>query len=136
MHVQGYVDQEDFFISPLQHQSIFLKMPWFHRMRANLSLPDRVIYFKHKDRDISLKVDDKGHTIPIVSQDSLQKSIKFAIFAYLIFVKDSSESANSLSSKIRNLCQEEIDFKVFINEFFGLFYGLYSKETSSFKGRR
>ena len=43
IHVQGYVDREDFFISPLRHQDVLLGMPWFHKMRAKLSLPDRVI---------------------------------------------------------------------------------------------
>ena len=50
IHVQGYVDREDFFISPLQHQDVLLGMLWFHRMRAKLSLPDRVIYFNHDDK--------------------------------------------------------------------------------------
>ena len=121
IHVQGYVDQEDFFISPLQHQDVLLGMPWFHRMRAKLSLPDRVISFKHKDKEVSLKVDEKGHTIPIVSQIAIQKSIKFASFAYLIFVKDSSESANSFQSDTSNSCQEEVDQKVFLNEFSNCF---------------
>ena len=49
IHVQGYVDREDFFISPLQHQDVLLGMPWFHRMRAKISVPDRVISFKHDD---------------------------------------------------------------------------------------
>ena len=117
VHVQGYVDREDFFISPLQHQDVLLGMPWFHRMRAKLSLPDRVISFKHNDKEVSLKVDEKGHTIPIVSQVSIQKSIKSACSAYLIFVKDSSESANSFQSDTSSSSQEEIEQKVFLNEF-------------------
>ena len=67
IHVQGYVDREDFFISPLQHQDVLLGMPWFHRMRAKLSLPDRVISFKHDDKEVKLKVDEKGNTIPIIA---------------------------------------------------------------------
>ena len=67
IHVQGYVDREDFFISPLQHQDVLLGMPWFHGMRAKLSLPDRVISFKHDDKEVKLKVDEKGNTIPNVS---------------------------------------------------------------------
>ena len=59
-------------------------------MRAKLSLPDRVISFKYNDKEVSLKGDEKGHTIPIVSQVSIQKSIKFACSVYLIFVKNYS----------------------------------------------
>jgi hypothetical protein len=36
-------------------------------MRAKLSLPDRVISFKHDDKEVKLKVDEKGNTIPNVS---------------------------------------------------------------------
>ena len=120
IHVQGYVDWEDFFISPLQHQDVLLGMPWFHRMRAKLSLPNRVISFKYDDKEVSLKVDEKGHTIPIVSQVSLHKSMKSAAFAYMVFVKDKSESATSFSNN-NNLSQEEIEQKVFLDEFFDCF---------------
>ena len=64
-------------------------------MDANLKFLDRVISFKHKSREVSLKVNHKGHTIPIVSQESFQKSIKFVISAYMIFVKDSPQRALS-----------------------------------------
>ena len=86
-HVQGYVDQEDFFISPLKHRDVLLGAPWFHRMATTIKFPDRVISFNHRGRDITLEVNDKGHTIPLVSQDALYKSIKSTLFAYLIFVK-------------------------------------------------
>lgn len=59
IHVQGYVDREDFFISPLERQDVLLGMPWFHRMRAKLSLPDRVISFQHDDKGVKLKVDER-----------------------------------------------------------------------------
>ena len=101
IHVQGYVDREDFFISPLQHQDVLLGMPWFHRMRAKLSLPDRVISFKHDDKEVKLRVDEKGHTIPLVSHVSIHKAIKSSCFAYMVYVKDTS--LNSSSSNLNNL---------------------------------
>ena len=42
---------------------------------------------------------------------------KVACFAYLIFVKDSFESANSLKSDTSSSSQEEITHKEFLNEF-------------------
>ena len=48
VHIQGYVDQEEFFVSPLVHQDVILGAPWFHRMAAHLVYhPDRVITFHH-----------------------------------------------------------------------------------------
>ena len=41
-----------------------------------LVTPDRVITFKYKGRDINLNVNEKGHTTPIVSHDSLKESIQ------------------------------------------------------------
>ena len=70
LHVQGYVDQEDFFISPLKHQDVLLGAPWFHHMATTIKFPDRVISFNHRGRDITLEVNDKGHTTPLVSQDA------------------------------------------------------------------
>ena len=78
-------------------------------MRAKLNLPDRVISFKHNDKEVNLKVDEKGHTISIVSQVFIQKSIKSACCTYLIFVKDSSESANSFKLDTSCSSQEEIE---------------------------
>ena len=76
LHVQGYVDQEDFFISPLKHQDVLLGALWFHCMATTIKFPNRVISFNHRGRDITLVVNEKGHTIPLVSQDALYKSIK------------------------------------------------------------
>ena len=64
LHVQGYVDQEDFYISPLKNQDVLLGAPWFHCMAANLKFLDRNISFQHRGREICLQVNDKGHTIP------------------------------------------------------------------------
>ena len=74
-------------------------MLWFHMMADSLKFLDRFIYFKHKGREVILKVNDKVHTIPIVSQEYFQKSIKFAIFVYMIFVKDSPQCVYSLLSE-------------------------------------
>ena len=113
------MDREDFFISPLQHQDVLLGMPWFHRMRAKLSLPNRFISFQHDDQEVKLRVDEKGHTIPLVSHVSIHKAIKSAAFAYMVYVKDTS--LNSSSSNLSNLSQDEINQKVFLDEYASCF---------------
>ena len=98
IHVQNFVDQEEFFISPLSSKDDILGAPWFHRMAAKLEFPSRTISFNHRNRDISIMTKDRGNTIPIVSHASLQKSIKKSLFAYLIFVNDPVYSKESYAN--------------------------------------
>ena len=88
LHIQGYVDQEEFYVSPLLHEDVILGVPWFHRMAAQLMFPDRVISFHHRGRVFSLSTREKGNTIPVVSHVSIQKAIKSSLFSYMVFVKD------------------------------------------------
>lgn len=83
-HVQGYVDQENFYISSLLHKDVILGAPWFHHMVAQLKFPKRVITFTHRGREIRIKTKDKGNMIPLVSHEAIQKPIKSSI---CIFVK-------------------------------------------------
>ena len=108
-------------------------MPWFHRMRAKLSLPDRVISFQHDDKEVKLRVDKKGHTIPLVSHVSIHKAIKSATFAYMVYVKDTS--LNSSSSNLSNLSpQEEINQKVFLDEYEFFFTNSIPRELPPSRG--
>ncbi|MCO5567413.1 hypothetical protein L7F22_021104 [Adiantum nelumboides] len=88
LHVQGYADKEDFIISPLKNEDVLLAAPWFDCMAASLTFLKRKVTFKHKGRDITLHVNEKGHTIPLVSHDSFDKAMKSSISVYMIFVKD------------------------------------------------
>ena len=36
LHVQGYMDNKEFFISPLGNKDVILGAPWFHRVYAKL----------------------------------------------------------------------------------------------------
>ncbi|MCO5587194.1 hypothetical protein L7F22_041141 [Adiantum nelumboides] len=113
LHVQGYVDKEDLLISPLKNEDVLLGAPWFDRMVASLTFPERKVTFKHKGRDITLHVNEKGHTIPLVSHDSFDKAIKSSISAYMIFVKglpSLNEVSPNGSLKVDN------DLHSFLNE--------------------
>ncbi|MCO5612729.1 hypothetical protein L7F22_066998 [Adiantum nelumboides] len=70
-HVQGYVDQEEFYISPLSTEDVILGGPWFHRLAAVLEYPTKTISFKFRNRDISIHTEDRGSTIPIDQQEFL-----------------------------------------------------------------
>ena len=67
IHVQGYVDQEEFYVSPLVHQDVILGVPWFHRKSTLFKFPERIITFSHKGKELEIKVNVKGQTIPVVN---------------------------------------------------------------------
>ena len=106
IHVQDYVDQEEFYVSPLSAEDVVLGAPWFHRVAALLEFPSRVISFQFRNRDISIGTEDHGNTIPLVSHASLQKSMKKSLFAYLIFANEPLSSKQSESNPNENELRE------------------------------
>ena len=78
-------------------------MPWFHRLYANIQFPEKIVSFTHNGREISIKAQHKGNSIPIVTSDSAKKVIKNSLFAYIIHVKDSPSpcvNENSLHDNV------------------------------------
>ena len=59
-----------------------------------------------RDREIKIRTEQKVNTIPIVSSDSIQKSIKSYIFSYLIYVQSLHDSNSSLSINATNVDKE------------------------------
>ena len=64
-------------------------MPWFHCLYAKIQLPKNIVSFTHQGREISIKAQHKGNTIPIVNSNFAKKAIKKSLFVYMIHVKDS-----------------------------------------------
>lgn len=87
LHVQDYSDGEAFFVSPLVHKDVILGTPWFHKNYENLEFPSRTIILKTRDRQIKIRTEAKGNTIPIVSSDAIQKVIKKSLFAYMVCIQ-------------------------------------------------
>ncbi|MCO5574838.1 hypothetical protein L7F22_028631 [Adiantum nelumboides] len=87
LHIQGYVDKEDFFISPLKHEDVILGAPWFDRLSASIKFPERKISFKFMEKDMYINAQESGSSIPLVNDQAFDKSRKSSIFAYMIFVK-------------------------------------------------
>jgi len=80
LHVQNYVDKEDFVISPLQHQDVILGTPWFDRLGASIKFPERKVSFSYRGKDILLDVSEAGNTIPIVQTQVFDKVMKNSPF--------------------------------------------------------
>ncbi|MCO5597152.1 hypothetical protein L7F22_051228 [Adiantum nelumboides] len=76
LHIQGYVDKEDVFISPLKHEDVSLGTSWFDRLAASIKFPERKISLKFREKDMYINAQELGSTIPIVNDQAFDKSIK------------------------------------------------------------
>ena len=63
LHVQGYVDLDDFYIMTLEDCDVFLGMPWCHKVCAVVDTFNRKITMTHKGKSIVLDVKLKGESI-------------------------------------------------------------------------
>ena len=59
VHIQEYVDQEDFLISLLRHYDAVLGTPWSHHKQVQIVYPDRLLKFIHKGRKKERKKERK-----------------------------------------------------------------------------
>ncbi|MCO5557356.1 hypothetical protein L7F22_010919 [Adiantum nelumboides] len=67
LHIQGYVDKEDFFISPVKHEDVILGAPWFNRLAASIKLSQKRISFKFREKDMYIVAQESGSTISVSS---------------------------------------------------------------------
>ena len=75
LHIQDYVDAEEFLIMPLEGCDVLLGMPWFHRLKASTDFFHRKIAFSHRGKSIVLDVKLKGDSIPIVTAATISKDL-------------------------------------------------------------
>ncbi|MCO5594935.1 hypothetical protein L7F22_048970 [Adiantum nelumboides] len=120
LHIQGYVDKEDFFISPLKHEDVILGAPWFDRLAASIKFPERKISFKFREKDMYIVAQESGSSIPLVNDQAFEKSIKSSIFAYMIFVKDSLSEVNKTQVNESGMHEDLVLFKL-LNQFQDVF---------------
>ena len=107
IHVQDYVDSEEFFIMPLDGCDVLLGMPWFHRLKASAQLFEKKIAFTHRGRNIVLDVKLKGDSVLLVSASAISHVIKHHISAYLVFAKAREEVCES---NLSSLDEERLQF--------------------------
>ncbi|MCO5552340.1 hypothetical protein L7F22_005851 [Adiantum nelumboides] len=120
LHIQGYVDKEDFFISPLKHEDVILGAPWFDRLAASIKFPERKISFKFREKDMYINAQESGSSIPLVNDQAFDKSIKSSIFAYMIFVKDSLNGVDETQVN-ENGMKVDLELSNFLNQFQDVF---------------
>ncbi|MCO5597790.1 hypothetical protein L7F22_051872 [Adiantum nelumboides] len=120
LHIQGYVDKEVFFISPLKHEDVILGAPWFDRLAASIKFLERKISFKFREKDMYINAQESGSSIPLVNDQAFDKSIKSSIFAYMIFVKDSLNGVD-VTQVNENGMQVDLELSNFLNQFQDVF---------------
>ncbi|MCO5572884.1 hypothetical protein L7F22_026645 [Adiantum nelumboides] len=120
LHIQGYVNKEDFFISLLKHEDVILGAPWFDRLAASIKFPERRISFKFREKNMYIDAQESGNTIPLVHTHAFDKSIKSSISVYMIFVKDSLSDVNKTQVNESGL-KEDLELSKFLNQFQDVF---------------
>ncbi|MCO5586141.1 hypothetical protein L7F22_040081 [Adiantum nelumboides] len=120
LHIQGYVDKEDFFISPLKHEDVILGAPWFDRLAVSIKFPERRISLKFREKNMYIDAQDSGNTIPLVHTHAFDKSIKSSISKYMIFVKDSLSDVNKTQVNESGI-QEDLALSKFLSQFQDVF---------------
>ncbi|MCO5571737.1 hypothetical protein L7F22_025485 [Adiantum nelumboides] len=120
LHIQGYVDKEDFFISPLKHEDVILGAPWFDCLAASIKFLERKISFKFREKDMYINTQELGSSIPLVNDQAFDKSIKSSVSAYMIFVKDSLNGVDETQVN-ENGMQVDLELSNFLNQFQDVF---------------
>ncbi|MCO5564160.1 hypothetical protein L7F22_017816 [Adiantum nelumboides] len=120
VHIQGYVDKEDFFISPLKHEDVILGAPWFNHLAASIKFPERKISFKFREKDMYINAQESGSSIPLVNDQALDKSIKSFVFAYMIFIKDTLNGVDETQVNEYGM-QVDLELSNFLNQFEDVF---------------
>ncbi|MCO5557114.1 hypothetical protein L7F22_010670 [Adiantum nelumboides] len=120
LHIQGYVDKEEFFISPLKHEDVILGAPWFDRLAATIKFLEKKISFKFREKDMYINAQESGSTIPLVNDQAFDESIKSSIFAYMIFVKDFLNGVNETQVNESEM-QEYLELYNFLSQFQDVF---------------
>ncbi|MCO5550947.1 hypothetical protein L7F22_004442 [Adiantum nelumboides] len=133
LYIQGYVDKKDFFISPLKHEDVILRAPWFDRLAASIKFPEKRISFKFREKDMYIVAQESGSSIPLVNDQVIEKSIKSSIFTYMIFVKDSLSDVNKTQVNERGM-HEDLELSKFLNQFQDVFIDNISGELPPKRG--
>ncbi|MCO5602145.1 hypothetical protein L7F22_056273 [Adiantum nelumboides] len=97
LHIQNYVDAEEFHIMPLQDCHVLLGIPWCYRLHAVVDTFHKKITLVHRGKTHVLDVKLKGESVPVVSAFAISSVIKNHLSAYLVFAKEVHEVESNLS---------------------------------------
>ncbi|MCO5551719.1 hypothetical protein L7F22_005223 [Adiantum nelumboides] len=133
LHIQGYEDKEEIFISPLKHEDVIPGAPWFDCMATSIKFPERKRSFKVRKKYMYINAQELGSTIPPVNGQAFDKSITSSIFVYITFFKDSLNGVNETQANESGL-HEYLELSNFLNQFQDIFIDNNSRELSPKRG--
>ncbi|MCO5597457.1 hypothetical protein L7F22_051535 [Adiantum nelumboides] len=96
LHIQSYLDAEEFHIMPLQDCDVLLGIPWCYRLHAVVDTFHKKITLVHRGKTHVLDVKLKGESVPVVSSYAISFVIKNHLSAYLVFAKEVHEVESNL----------------------------------------
>ncbi|MCO5549002.1 hypothetical protein L7F22_002468 [Adiantum nelumboides] len=106
LHIESYVDAEEFYIMPLDGCDVLLGIPWMFRVQGILDAYNKKITVPSKGKTLIPDVKLKGESIPTVSASAITSVMKKRLSAYLVFAREVSacdESNLSLLDKERSM---------------------------------
>ncbi|MCO5590838.1 hypothetical protein L7F22_044813 [Adiantum nelumboides] len=74
LHIQSYVDAEEFHIMPLQDCDVLLGIPWCYRLHAVVDTFHKKITLVHRGKTHVLDVKIKGDSVPVVSASAISSA--------------------------------------------------------------
>ncbi|MCO5598239.1 hypothetical protein L7F22_052331 [Adiantum nelumboides] len=87
LHIQSYVDAEEFYIMPLDGCDVLLGIPWLFRVQGILDAYNKKITVQSRGKTLILDVKLKGESIPTVSASAISSVMKKHLSAYLVFAR-------------------------------------------------
>ena len=116
VHIQGYTDKEDFYISPLKHEDVILGASWFDCIQAHMKFPERKVLFTFRGKEYALGCNVVGNTILVVVSFIFLKVIKNYISCYIVFIKDHDKTLSELDVS-KGKTKEELEMSNLLREF-------------------
>ncbi|MCO5578132.1 hypothetical protein L7F22_031970 [Adiantum nelumboides] len=106
LHIQSYVDVEEFYIMPLDGCDVLLGIPWLFRVQGIMDAYNKKITVQSRGKTLIQDIKLKGESIPTVSASAITSVMKKHLSAYLVFareVSDCDESNLSVLDKERSM---------------------------------
>lgn len=103
LHIQAYVDAEEFYVMSLGGSDVLLGIPWMYKVHGVMDTFSKTLTLEHREKTLILDVKLKGERVHVVSASGITSVIKNHLYAYLIFARDLKElNESNLSMLVRD----------------------------------
>ena len=116
LHIQGYVDKEDFYITPLKHKDVILGALWFDCMHAHIKFLERKVLFTCRGKYYALTCNSAVSTIPIVALSTFDNVMKNYVSSCMVFTREHERIVSELNDS-KSETKEELELAKFLRGF-------------------